>query len=345
MFLCFVRECVARNKFLGVGCVCCKKWRQCACAVADSQLLATYNGNATANVKCVSTRPVTMGFATTTKLKCKDEVSHALKGKYHPVSVAKYGRERLEKTVTRLVNVTTNNHKPQWWPDEVVFAHSLQDLKKLIPDSVWNQMLRRLVLLCRDFYTPKKCVLREINNLRRPVVYLKDICRVVEKDQFVRGLGLVRVGGSHVADAAPPTVAKPIRLAGMPHVPFSSDYGQLLIKREKTLPLEGAHLKRLERLQRYLKNHNEVNNPAEYPVTYDKRDDQTYCHLYRFPVKQAYQMRDKVEFLKSLCKPVRVILQRYDIPRKKKVLRVVLTRLKLETVKLRRRNNRINYKI
>lgn len=292
-----------------------------------------------------------MGFTITAPFKCKDEVSHALKGKYRPVSVAKYSRERLEQTVTHLVNVTTthkeNNNKPQWWPDEVVFAHSLQDLKKVIPDSVWNQMLRRLVLLCRDFYSPKKkSVLREIqhNNLRRPVVYLKDVRRVVEKDQFVRGLGLVQVG-SHVANATPPTVAKPIRLAAMPHVPFSSDYGQLLIKREKTLPLEEIHLKRLERLERYLRNNNEGNNPAEYRVTYDKKDDQVYCHLYRFPVKQAYQMRDRVEFLKSLCKPVRVILQRCDVPRKKKVLKVVLTRLKLETFKLRRRTNPIHYKV
>lgn len=302
------------------------------------------------------------------------DVLRVFKGKYRAANVAKYSRRRLESAVSRLVTITSrrkeNYGKPKWWPNEVIYTERLQDLKKLVPNSVWNQMLRKLLALCWQFYdgeklceknkTRKKRVLQEVQQHHsfQPVVCLRDIlkpcsAKKVCKSSFIKSLSLVPVGGSHDGGRKEENLStlfsKPIRLTHVPNVPFSSDYGQVLMKREKMGSLEEAHLKRLERIERYLKNDSGAICPnadddngddddvdrVEYPVTYDKKED-FYCHIYRFPVRQAYQIQDKITFLKGLCRPVSVILERYDVPRrKKKVLKVVLTRCKITCLRLR----------
>lgn len=290
-----------------------------------------------------------------------DDVMNIFKGNYDAASLGKFSRKRLESVVTRLVNITARSNgkkenycRPKWWPEEIMFVQPLQDLKKVIPNPIWNQVLRRLVALCWEFYDKgykkrKETVLREVHPQHfLPVVFLCDILKpssekTVCKDNFINSLNLVsvdnRVGGKQKPT---PSASKPIRLAGLPNVPFSSDYAQALIKRDKACSLEEAHLKRLERNERYLNNDDKLSvcsssSATTYPVSYDKKEE-LYCHIYKFPAKQAYQLQDRMAFLKSLCKPVTVVLERCDLKyRKKRVLKVVLNRLNVRSLQLRNR--------
>lgn len=280
-------------------------------------------------------------------------------------NLAKCGRKRLESVVTRLVHITSpscndkkeNYTKPKWWPKEVVFAR-LGDLKKNTPDELWNPFLRKLVVLCWEFYDNseiceekkqnKATVLCEAQQTDyRHVLCLRDTIvkpEIVCKDSFVKSLNLLPVDGNdgEQEEILAPNIAKPTRLAFTPNVPFSSDYAQALLKREKPASLEETHLKRLERNERYLNGDCNVTD-FEYPVCYDKKEA-LYCHLYQFPVRQAWQIQDKLTVLKNLCKPVSVILKRCKPPsKKKKVLKVVLTRLKLNSLRLRNGNERKVY--
>lgn len=286
-------------------------------------------------------------------------------GKLTTAKLAKYGRRRLEDTVTRLVKFTSgldakkeNYKKPMWWPREILFLQPLENLKKVTPDAAWNHVLRRLVALCTKFYAErgsngkkievgkgrrcKQTALKEVQ--QNPVVCLQNIFknndnRDVNKSEFVEGLNLVPVGG--LKQASQPAVLKPVRLVLLPNVPFSSDYARVLVKREKQVLPEEVHLKKLERLERYLKTDSSAHVPTEatYPVTFVEKKE-FYCHIYQFPARQSYQIQDKVTFLKSLCKPVSVVLVRCDhlcrkaMKRKRmKVLKVVLPRLKIQATK------------
>lgn len=300
------------------------------------------------------------------------DITAVLNGNYTVEKLAKYSRKRLEGIVTRLVKITSNLDakaencnckRPKWWPRELIFVQPLKNLKKCTPDAIWNQVLMKLVVLCREFYVEhfkrlqvdeeaenqvhqsKQIVLKEVHQHLNPVVRLRDIIktkeRTITKTEFAERLNLVPVGSSESGFNQPP-ILKSVRLATMPNVPFSSDYAQLLVRRDKqTLPIE-VHLKKLERTERYLKHNCNVPAPTipEYEVTYDKKE--MYSRVYRFPVRQFYQITDKVTFLKGLCKPVSVLLIRYDElkrkpreKRKRKVLKVVLPRLKIEPTKLR----------
>lgn len=288
------------------------------------------------------------------------DVIKILISKYRNINLTKCGRQRLENIVTHLVNISScsngrkeNYRRPEWWPTELLFSRNLTDLKELIPDAVWNKVLRNLVIVFCDFYCEEnrrnnrkrenhQTVLKEIQQkCLKPVVCLRDIFKpsCVSKDAFVKGLGLVPVEKHEEVNKALSGHARPVKFTFSSTVPFSSDYARVILKRDKIVSLEEAHLKRMERIERYLRNEDIVSqhNTIEYPVTYNKREE-LYCHIYKFPVKQAYQIQDRVTFLKSLCRPVSAIEERCDLPyKKKKVLKVVLTRLKITSAQLKRR--------
>lgn len=307
-----------------------------------------------------------------------DELPVILNGSYTAAKLAKYSRKRLESVVTRLMKITSkegtrkeNCKRPKWWPKELVFVYPLENLKKCTPDAIWNQVLRKLVLLCRNFYVDncsikdvqldenrgrqtkksKQAVLKEVHQNSSLVVCLHDILKTkhkgVSKSEFIERLNLIPVASryqavNHVNNA---TVLKSVKLASIPSVPFSSDYAQVLLKREKQGFPQEVHLKRLERIERYLKNDTTVLTTTlpEYSVTYDKKQE-LCCRIYRFPVRQSYQVKDKIEFLKNLCTPVSVMLVRYDElsknEKQRKSLKVVLSRLKIQPTRLRDRNRK-----
>lgn len=306
-----------------------------------------------------------------------NDVPVVLNGSYTAAKLAKCSRKRLENVVTRLMEITSeegtrkeNRKRPKWWPKELVFVHPLENLKKCTPDAIWNQVLRKLVLLCRKFYIEncnniktiqldannkgrktRHSVLKEVQQNSSLVVRLHDILKirdksVLNKSGFVEGLNLIPVAsrilaGNHINNQA---ISKPVRLASIPSVPFSSDYARVLLKRERQVLPQEVHLKRLERIERYLKHDSTVfaSTSSKYSITYDKKQE-LHCHIYRFPARQSYQVRDKVAFLKGLCKPVSVMLVRYDElssrnEKQKRSLKVVLSRLKIQPSRLRDRN-------
>lgn len=319
--------------------------------------------------------------------KMKSGVCVVPNGGYSNEKLAKYSREKLESVVTHLVETTSgmdakteNYRRPKWWPKELTFALPLENLKKLTPNSSWKQVLRNLVRLYQEFYAyrnratkrkleenanchsrhrPKKPknirVLSEIHNNCEPVVFLYDILktnlRTVTRNEFSERLNLIPVGSREKKQDSP-LVLKPVKLSSIPAVPFSCDYARVILSREKPVVLDEVHLKKIERIERYLKQDCIVPKmtTAQYPVTYNKKED-SYCHIYKFPVQQCCQLRDKVQFLKSLCRPLIVRLERCNLETKKKeiivnakILKVMLPRLHIQHPRLRMRSGDKNVK-
>ncbi|KAF2884280.1 hypothetical protein ILUMI_21901 [Ignelater luminosus] len=123
----------------------------------------------------------------------------------------------------------------------------------------------------------------------------------------------------------------PTKLSNFPQIPFSSDYGRLLLARERhCLPQEVA-LRKIDRMEWYLKgtapvlrnnnnnnnyyynNNNNIfiNNPDF--IIYDRKVRN--LHLYKFPKRQFHQKHQTLyqSLIKYVCKPVCVHLEKLDI--------------------------------
>lgn len=244
-----------------------------------------------------------------------------------------------------------NGQRPPWWPRELDFGQPL-DLLKTKTQVKWTTLLRQLVEIfykfcngkpshelqwiskkqkevsSNDENTPKR---RRVECLRRlkhrksvsnetltPVVRLHDILKVPSQEEFMSKLGLQSrgVSGDSTGDAFTKPKPASTRLSQMPTVPFSSDYGRVLIAREK-LNLDQTHQRRIERVEWYLKDQAPPREPTPtFPVTYEAKSAGD-VHTYKFPKRQYYHdsnFVNSVEFLKTLCKPVSVVLERLPFP-------------------------------
>lgn len=174
----------------------------------------------------------------------------------------------------------------------------------------------------------------------------------VTQNDFLQQLGLQTKSDSKCSDRKAIT-PPPLRLAHIPHVPFSSDYGRIIISREKQPVLAEVHLRRLERLEWYTKDTKSpasTNSAITYPVSYDF-EKQESSHTYKFPRRQYYQgdsTLHTVSFLKSLCKPLSVRLTRIDCPKTKKGngvlrdLKVLIPRVNIKKIKVEKNNQKVN---
>lgn len=248
-----------------------------------------------------------------------------------------------------------SGQRPPWWPRELDFGQPLDLLKtktrvkwttllrELVeicykffsakPSSELQWVSNKRKELSNDENTPRR---RRIECLRRlkhrcssskgaasssehktPVVRLRDILKVPSQEEFMSKLGLQSCGPS--SESTSDTFARPkpvtTRLSQMPTVPFSSDYGRVLIGREK-LNLDQTHQRRIERVEWYLKDQAPPREPTPtFPVTYEPKSPQNH-HNYKFPKRQYYQdsnFVNNLEFLKTLCKPVCVVLERLPV--------------------------------
>lgn len=93
------------------------------------------------------------------------------------------------------------------------------------------------------------------------------------------------------------------------YVPFSSEVGQIYLKRENHCNPEFSKLRKLERLEWYLKEIPST-KPQEFEITYNQKkfeDDQ--MHVYNYPKRQYGQRHVKLKKLLDLCKPVKIVLR------------------------------------
>lgn len=207
--------------------------------------------------------------------------------------------------------------------------------------------------------TSRNNVLSAINTNSVLCVRLYDILKtpaavvppVVTQNEFLLGLGLERKRDNQ-RNEKQTIIPNIVKLAQVPHVvPFSSEYGRTVLRREKQpLPVE-VHLRRIERIEWYTKDTRSspsIKSISDYPATYDFEKDRACFHTYKFPRRQFYQgdsTLHSVSFLKSLCKPLTVTLTRIDCSKRPnrssrngviKDLKVVIPRVNLK--KLERRN-------
>lgn len=284
---------------------------------------------------------------------------------YSEKRIASYSKGYLQRLLTCLLELSRevsakedSMGQPKWWPQEMAYDLSVQDmtnsaLAKLVVlgrDFLWSpeksnisgENLRRKKNLrrCRERRTTRLKVLSENRFNRMPFVRLYDILRPspIRKEHYVEQLGLMPVNCA--LKRTDRLLRKMPRLITMPNVPFSSDYARTIINNEKQTICPEVHLRKIENTEWYLRNDLSTADPTvkDYPITYNKTEEE-YCHLYRFPVRQSYQILDKVEFLKTLCRPLEVRLEKINVSHKKipaarrvtlniKVLKVVLPRLK-----------------
>lgn len=107
-----------------------------------------------------------------------------------------------------------------------------------------------------------------------------------------------------------------INLIKTPYIPFSSQLGRRLATRVKYMVRDQTHLKRLERLNRYLNTPpiplTELNTNKENLVTRDKFLSNEWTHSYKFPGKTFGAHRgnrsSRTAFLTAYCKPCCVSL-------------------------------------
>lgn len=243
-----------------------------------------------------------------------------------------------------------SGQRPPWWPRELDFGQPLDQLKTKTQvkwTTLLRQLVEIFYKFCsgkpshelqwiskkpkevtNDENTPKR---RRIECLRRlkhrrdswksvideplsPVVRLRDILKVPSQEEFMSKLGLQSCGVSSNSDGESFVRPKPAstRLSQIPTVPFSSDYARVLIAREK-LNLDQTHQRRIERVEWYLKDQAPPRESTPtFPITYEPKSVQD-LHTFKFPKRQYYQdsnFVNCVEFLKTLCKPVSVVLER-----------------------------------
>lgn len=187
---------------------------------------------------------------------------------------------------------------------------SVSGVKTLIPQTSNGRILRNKVLSAIN--TNPVLFVRLYDILKTPVV----VPPAVSKNDFLRGFAL-QSKSDNVRSEREAIVPNSLRLAHVPHVPFSSDYGRVIISREKQPIPKEVHLRKIERLEWYTNDSHypaSTSSVASYPVTYDSGKEGSF-HTYKFPRRQFYQGDSTlrtVSFLKSLCKPVSVRLTRID---------------------------------
>lgn len=153
----------------------------------------------------------------------------------------------------------------------------------------------------------------------------------VSKNDYMGFLNLDSKQASDQKQLSAIKTSHPTKLSSYPQIPFSSDYGRLLLARERhCLPQEVA-LRKIDRMAWYLKgtapvlrtnssssnnncnniNNIFINNPEIY--IYDRKIRN--LHLYKFPKRQFHQKHQTLyqALIKYVCKPVCVHLHKLDI--------------------------------
>ncbi|XP_057661146.1 uncharacterized protein LOC130896829 [Diorhabda carinulata] len=135
-------------------------------------------------------------------------------------------------------------------------------------------------------------------------------------------LGILKLGINNNEIPKPfiSSFIRPNRLSNCPHIPFSSDIGQLMIKKENVTVSSYVKERKLDRLEWYLNKDCSSITDSNYKLAYVPNKTTANEHFYNFPVKRYHKYRD-VQFqifIHSLCKPLTVLLRNEDLPSLKK---------------------------
>lgn len=115
-----------------------------------------------------------------------------------------------------------------------------------------------------------------------------------------------------------PNNSRVIRLQNCPHVPFSSNVGQLLMKKENCSVPDNVTERKIDRIEWYINR--ESPNPKtvqnlNYETSYVPNKNYTE-HDFRFPKRQYHQVlgnRHYTKYIYGICKPLDIDVENDDL--------------------------------
>lgn len=163
----------------------------------------------------------------------------------------------------------------------------------------------------------------KLNDVFRELPQVKIKEEPVTQEAFMGELGLAQTASPEelTTNTSPKTAIHPTikfnnGLNG--RIPFSSDYGRHIVKRDRHFVPDCVTHRRLERLEWNLRECETPPPPrnaiGDYEVTYEPKKRE-YVRNYRFPKRQFWQKAwgVKEQFARYLCRPVTVEVERMDL--------------------------------
>ncbi|CAG9771233.1 unnamed protein product [Ceutorhynchus assimilis] len=275
---------------------------------------------------------------------------------------------------------------PEWWPSEQIISQSLTADGKCLMG-----ILRFLVYKCCQFFQ-KTQYKESLNNFTKPqvtskrrtlipqnlapkskraspvdsinynpVVSLINVLlpeKPITQESFLDGFGLQSTFNPIIGEE--PTITptnNSIKFNNTSNIPFSSDLGRELMKRDNHFCPEALRARRLEKFEWYV-NKPIVNRPnnIKYEVTYQEKKDWLLDRKFKYPKRQIWQHPGDTDFQKKalLCRRLKVLVLKQDLSKLQRKLRVVLSRvptnesiierMKIKALKMRARSERLSVK-
>lgn len=268
-----------------------------------------------------------------------------LSGDYPEAYLKCMSLHSLEKLVAKLVQCTaTAPNRPRWWPNSLTFTQPLN--LGLDDEREIKLACKQLIVSCSQFFKGQEWndENREERRRRRVIERRKiktlhpapgksktaeeHIEPSTTKGQFLQYFKLsprlqppIITSSTHIAIAS--------KLSNCVNIPFSSDVGLIMARREQHSMPEDLKLKRLERNEWY------TNQPIPRLCTeIDFETSSTYkipnhIHIFKMPKRQHHHLRRSlrnVHFLKRFCTPISVKLLREDLSKVQEDIRKLARR-------------------
>lgn len=255
-----------------------------------------------------------------------------LSGDYPEAYLKCMSLHNLEKLVAKLVQCTAiAPNRPKWWPSSLTFTQPLN--LGLNDEREIKLACKQLIVSCSQFFKAHEWNDENRERRRRRVIERKKVKTLLHtseksktqdhaeehfassKDHFLQYFQLSPRLQPPIVPSPPP-VAISSKLTNCVNIPFSSNVGMIMARREQHCMPEDLKLKRLERSEWY------INQPI--PRLYTEIDFETsptykipnYMHNFKIPKRQQHHLRRSlrnVHFLKQFCTPISVKLIREDL--------------------------------
>lgn len=253
-----------------------------------------------------------------------------LSGDYPEAYLKCMSLHNLEKLVAKLVQCTaTAPNRPKWWPSSLTFTQPLN--LGLNDEREIKLACKQLIVSCCQFFKTQEWNDENRERRRRRVIERKKVKTLLHhtpeksktpadhsassKDHFLQYFQLSPRLQPPIVSSQPP-VAISSKLTNCVNIPFSSNVGLIMARREQHSMSEDLKLKRLERNEWY------INQPI--PRLYTEIDFETtptykipnHLHNFKMPKRQHHYRRRSLKhfnFLKQFCTPISVKLIRDDL--------------------------------
>lgn len=171
--------------------------------------------------------------------------------------------------------------------------HSLHSAESY--DSEFTPAKRRRTLLPRNYSAQVNKKNSEIlSQIKSPVINLQDILykpKSLDQGQFLKLFKLKSISSPITENLSglPWTSYSSVKFNMCTHIPFSSDLGMELMRRDNHTCPEITKTRKLDRLEWHLNKPSMNPEPASsFPVSYQEKKNTTF-HTYKMPKRQHYQ--------------------------------------------------------